>query len=62
MALARSGLVEQDLRSGRLVAPLDRSTPSELGFHLVWRPDSRKLKRIDALRAWLVAEVAEGAG
>jgi LysR family transcriptional regulator, glycine cleavage system transcriptional activator len=62
VALARSGLVEQDLRTGRLVAPLDCSTPSELGFHLVWRADSRKLRRIEALRDWLTAEVAAGNG
>lgn len=62
VALARSGLVEEDLRTGRLVAPLERSAPSELSFHVVWRADSRKLKRVEALRDWLVAEAACGAG
>ncbi len=62
VALARSGLVEQDLRTGRLVTPLDRSVDSGLGFHVVWRADSRKLRRIEALRDWLLTEVAAGAG
>ena len=57
-ALARSGLVESDLRSGRLVRPFDGASPAEFGYHFVWRDDSRKLKRILRLRDWLVAESA----
>ena len=55
VALARSGLIEQDLRTGRLVRPFEGGVPSELGFWAVWRPDSRKLRRIHALRDWLIA-------
>lgn len=62
VALARSALVEQDLRMGRLVRPFDRHVASELGYWIVWRRDSRKLRRIDALRAWLSAEAAEARG
>lgn len=56
VALARSGLIEQDLRTGRLVRPFEGGVASELGFWLVWRADSRKLRRIQALRDWLQAE------
>lgn len=56
VALARSGLIEQDLRAGRLVRPIEVAVPSELGFYVVWRPGSRKLHRIHALRDWLLAE------
>ncbi len=59
MALGRSGLVEQDLREGRLVRPFQGEAPAEAGYHLVWRGDSRKLKRILRLRDWLVAETAQ---
>ena len=59
MALGRSGLVEQDLREGRLVRPFVVEAPAEAGYHLVWRSDSRKLKRILRLRDWLVAECAQ---
>jgi Transcriptional regulator len=55
VALARSGLIEQDLRSGRLVRPFELDVPSDLGFWAVWRADSRKLRRIHALRDWLMA-------
>lgn len=65
VALARSGLIEQDLRSGRLVRPFELDVASELGFWAVWRADSRKLRRIHALRDWLIeaarASEAEGA-
>lgn len=61
VALARSGLIEEDLRTGRLVRPFAGDVASELSFWVVWRPDSRKLRRILALRDWLVAEAREGA-
>jgi LysR family glycine cleavage system transcriptional activator len=57
-ALARSGLIEQDLKSGRLVRPFAEGVASDLGFWIVWRADSRKLRRIEALRDWLTAEAA----
>lgn len=59
VALARSGLIEQDLRTGRLVRPFEGGVASELGFWAVWRADSRKLRRIHALRDWLAAAARE---
>lgn len=56
VALARSGLIEQDLRTGRLVRPFEAGIASDLGFWIVWKADSRKLRRIAALRDWLLAE------
>jgi LysR family transcriptional regulator, glycine cleavage system transcriptional activator len=61
VALARSGLIEQDLRSGRLVKPFE-GVASELGMWVVWRADSRKLRRIEALRDWLCEEARGTAG
>jgi len=58
VALARSGLIERDLAAGRLVRPLE-GVASDLGFYIVWRADSRKLRRIHALRDWLVAEARD---
>jgi LysR family glycine cleavage system transcriptional activator len=60
VALARSGLIEQDLRTGRLVKPFD-GVASELGMWVVWRADSRKLRRIEALRDWLCEEARDAA-
>ncbi len=47
VALARSGLMEADLRSGRLVRPLEAHVASDLGFFIVWRADNRKLARAE---------------
>ncbi len=58
-ALARSGLMEAYFETGRLVRPLKDDIASDLGFFVVWRADSRKLARIEALRDWLAAEAAE---
>jgi len=58
VALARSTLVEHDLSNGRLVRPLQEQVQSRWGFYVVWRADSRKLRRIFALRDWLLAEVS----
>jgi LysR family glycine cleavage system transcriptional activator len=57
VALARSVLAEQDLRDGRLVQPLPGAVQLGSGYTLVWRADSRKLERINALRAWFEAEI-----
>jgi LysR family glycine cleavage system transcriptional activator len=62
VALARSGLAERDLREGRLVRALPGELEAELGYYFVWRADSRKLGRINALREWLVAEAAASGG
>jgi LysR family glycine cleavage system transcriptional activator len=58
VALARSGLMETYLQSGRLVRPLEAGVASDFGFFVVWRGDSRKLARIAALRDWLIAEAS----
>lgn len=56
IALARSSLIESDLRSGRLVRPLAGGVASDMGFFTVWRADSRKIARIGALCDWLRVE------
>jgi LysR family glycine cleavage system transcriptional activator len=58
VALARSGLVGEDLRSGRLVRLFADELCADMGYFLVWRADSPKLARIHRLRDWLVAEAA----
>ena len=56
VGLARSGLVEADIAEGRLMRPVPGEIDAGSGFHIVWRPDSRKLPRIRALRDWMLAE------
>jgi LysR family glycine cleavage system transcriptional activator len=56
VALARSTLVVGELEAGRLMRPIAGEVANPAGFSLAWRADSRKLRRIHALRDWLVAE------
>jgi LysR family glycine cleavage system transcriptional activator len=46
------------IRPGRLVRPVRAgdAPPADIGYFLVWRADTRKLRRIHALRDWLLAE------
>jgi LysR family glycine cleavage system transcriptional activator len=55
-ALGRSGLIEEDLRTGRLIRLIEAGVASELGYFVVWSLHTRKLRRVEALRDWLVAE------
>lgn len=56
VALGRGGLIEQDLASGRLVRLLPHAVENDHGTYLAWRADNPKLRRIHALRDWLLAE------
>ena len=58
VALARSSLCEHDLRIGRLVKPFPEELGAEYGYHLAWRPDSRKLPVIRQFRDWLLQEAS----
>jgi LysR family transcriptional regulator, glycine cleavage system transcriptional activator len=58
VALGRSSLIEQDLASGRLVRLLPHAVDNDYATYLAWRPDNPKLRRIHALRDWLLAEAA----
>lgn len=60
VALARSSLVEQDLANGRLVRLLPHAVDNEFAFYIAWRGDSPKLRRIHALRDWLLVEAGAG--
>ncbi|WP_293903499.1 hypothetical protein [Phenylobacterium sp.] len=46
---------------GRLVGPFWSDIASDLGFWIVCRRDSRKLRRIVALRNWLLPEASVAA-
>lgn len=57
LALGRESLVEEDLASGRLTAPLAVSAPTTFSYWLVCLPDARGAPRTVAFRAWLLDEV-----
>lgn len=60
VALGRGSLVEQDLASGRLVRVLPDAVDNEFAFFIAWRGDNPKLRRIHALRDWLLDEAGKG--
>ena len=59
IALARRVYAEEDLRSGRLVRLLDIGIPDASSYFFVWRADHPQIDAIEALRDWLLAQVAE---
>jgi len=59
VALARAELIEADLQSGRLVRVAPGEVATAAGHWAVWRSDSRKLARVEALRDWLIEEAGD---
>lgn len=60
VALASDALVSDDIAQGRLVHPFGRgvSGATPFGYFLVYPPRKAKLRRVQAFRDWIRAEVA----
>ncbi|XQS19228.1 transcriptional regulator GcvA [Citrobacter telavivensis] len=57
IALARSIMVKDDLKSGRLVRLCPEvSLPSPLAYYLVYRPECENLPKISLFREWVIEE------
>ena len=54
--LGRSALVADDLAAGRLVQPFALSLPADLGYYVVYPPQSAQRPKVRAFRDWLFAE------
>lgn len=61
VALGRSTLVGEYLKSGKLVKPFDVTSHSRFGYYLVCLPERANEPKIAALRAWLKDEIARAA-
>jgi DNA-binding transcriptional LysR family regulator len=60
VAIAPSYLVEEDLRTGRLIAPWGFiETPARLGL---WLPASAPRRDIEQLAEWLKDEIGQSSG
>lgn len=57
VALGQRKLVQDDLDTGRLIAPIDFAIPSDGGFYLIYLPETLRRKQAMAFRKWLL-EVA----
>ncbi len=58
VALGRIALIGDDLASGRLVRPFELSLESNIGYYLVMPPDAIRKPKVQAFRAFLLAEAA----
>lgn len=58
VVLGRATLIEDDLKTGRLIPAGRGEIVTERGYFAVWRGDNRKLARIRALIDWICAEAA----
>lgn len=50
--------VQDDLASGRLVAPFDLRVPTEGGYFMAWRADRPVPQRVRDFEAWIADELA----
>lgn len=58
VALGRSVLVKDDLACGRLVKPFPSLISStDLAYYIVWRPEHDSLEKVQAFKAWLLAQL-----
>ncbi|WP_454812005.1 LysR family transcriptional regulator [Labrys neptuniae] len=58
IALMPTFLIEEELRRGELVPALDRTSPSEDSYYLVWPPERGLHPPLARFKAWLIAECA----
>jgi LysR family glycine cleavage system transcriptional activator len=56
--LAHQVLAYDELRTGRLVIPVDLTLETGRAYHVVWAKRRRQTVRVDAFRAWIRQEVA----
>lgn len=61
VALVWRSLVEDDLRSGRLVWLFDRTTATRMAYHLVMPANRMTVAKVAAFRGWLLG-IAQGDG
>lgn len=57
VALARSQLVTDDLRAGRLIRPFGAETPALLAYYFVCRDETLRSNKVAVFRDWVFDEV-----
>jgi LysR family glycine cleavage system transcriptional activator len=58
VAIARSAFVQDDLASGRLIAPFSLSVKREEGWYFLW-PKAAASRKVSLFRSWLLAHAAQ---
>lgn len=59
IAIADRHIVHDDIQSGRLIAPFDRSVRHDAGYYLVYPKDRNRKEKTATFRDWLLREAAE---
>lgn len=54
LAVMPTLFVEDDLRSGRLIAPFGEAVPSGKGYYVVYPEDKSGLAKVQAFRDWII--------
>lgn len=62
LMVAQLALVEDDLRTGRLVAPFALRVPTRGAYYLQYRPDPPQSARVRAFEEWIMGEAEAIAG
>jgi LysR family glycine cleavage system transcriptional activator len=57
VALARSVLVDEDLRAGRLIRVFDDVEPTQCAYHVVYPEKALARAKVRAMRDWLLEEI-----
>ena len=58
VAIAQRALIEEDLKAGRLVAPLPQQVRTQGAYYLALQPNRPKAPRVAAFETWLMEEAA----
>ena len=58
VVIAQRSFVEDDLKSGRLVAPFDLQVPGDGGYYLAYPAERPKSEGVAAFETWIVREAA----
>lgn len=58
VVIAQKALIEDDLKTGRLVAPFELELITNGAYHLAFHPRRPKAPRVAAFEAWLLDEAA----
>jgi LysR family glycine cleavage system transcriptional activator len=58
IALAQSAFVEDELRLGRLVVPIEQKLVTDAGYYIVFPEERARLAKLRAFRAWLAREIS----
>ena len=59
IVMAQLAFVQDELRSGRLVAPLDYRAATSSAYYLAYRPSKRVMPLVQLFEPWIVEQAAE---